>query len=52
MAPGVRSGTATKVGNFVSNITTFDQINNLADRLEARSRDSAEFSMKFHLSKR
>jgi hypothetical protein len=39
MAPGVRSGTATKVGNFMSNITTFDQINILADRLEARGRD-------------
>jgi hypothetical protein len=39
MAPGVRSGMATKVGNFMSNITTFDQMNILADRIEARSRD-------------
>jgi hypothetical protein len=39
MAPGVRSGLATMVGNFMSNITTFDQMNILADRLEARSRD-------------
>ena len=52
MAPGVRSGMETIVGNFRSNITTFDQMDILADRLEARSRDSAEFSMKFHLSKR
>ncbi len=28
-----------KVGNFMSNITTFDQINILANRLEARGKD-------------